>query len=85
MILIRVDRRVCRSVALAKGFARIFEFATYCAMRYNEHMVNKQAISFRLTPEAIALIKELAKKLGVSQADIIEMAVRKFAKQENAQ
>jgi len=48
-------------------------------------MVNKQAISFRLTPEAIALIKELAKKLGVSQADIIEMAVRKFAKQENAQ
>ncbi len=46
-------------------------------------MANKEAISFRLTPEAIALIKELAKNLGVSQADIIEMAVRKLAKQEN--
>lgn len=45
-------------------------------------MANKEAISFRLTPEAIALIKELAKKLGVSQADIVEMAVRKLAKAE---
>jgi predicted DNA-binding protein len=45
-------------------------------------MRNKQAISFRLSPEAIELIKELAKKLGVSQADIIELAVRKLAKQE---
>lgn len=51
-------------------------------MRYNMCMANKQAISFRLSPEAIALIKELAKNLGVSQADILEMAVRKFAQQE---
>jgi hypothetical protein len=48
-------------------------------------MANKEAISFRLTPEAIAMIKELAKKLGVSQADVIEMAVRKLDKQEKAQ
>lgn len=45
-------------------------------------MKNKQGTSFRLSPEAIALIKELAKNLGVSQADIIEIAVRKLAQQE---
>lgn len=54
----------------------------YRAMRYNPCMANKTATSFRLTPEAIALIKELAEKLGVSQADIVEMAVRKLAKVE---
>jgi hypothetical protein len=48
-------------------------------------MRNKESVSFRLTPEAIAIIKELAKKLGVSQADIVEMAVRKLEKQEKDQ
>ncbi len=48
-------------------------------------MANKEATSFRLTPEAIALIKELAKYLGVSQTDIIELAIRKLAKDENLQ
>ncbi len=51
-------------------------------MRYNVVMTKKEAISFRLTPEAIAMIKELAKKLGVSQADVLEMAVRKFQEQQ---
>lgn len=45
-------------------------------------MSNKEAISFRLTPEAIRLIKRLADKLGVSQAAVMEMAIRKFAEQE---
>lgn len=45
-------------------------------MRYNGGMENKQPVSFRLTPEAIKLIKKLAKNLGVSQASIIEIAVR---------
>lgn len=35
--------------------------------------------SLRLTPEAMALLKELARKLGVTQAAIIEMAIREFA------
>lgn len=48
-------------------------------------MANKEATSFRLTPEAIALIKELAKHLGVSQTDIIELAIRKLAQNENVQ
>jgi predicted DNA-binding protein len=37
----------------------------------------------RLTPEAKRLLDELVKKLGVTQAAIIEMAIRKFAEQEN--
>jgi len=45
-------------------------------------MRNKQAVSFRLTPEAKQLIKELAKKLGISQADVIEIAIRKLAEQK---
>ena len=54
----------------------------YSLARYNVGMRNKKSIGFRLTPEAITIIKELAKKLGVSQADVVEMAVRKLAKQE---
>ena len=37
----------------------------------------------RLTPEAKRLLDELVKKLGVTQSAIIEMAIRKFAEQEN--
>ena len=48
-------------------------------------MANKEATSFRLTPEAIALIKKLARHLGVSQTDIIELAIRKLAQNENVQ
>jgi hypothetical protein len=48
-------------------------------------MRNKNAISFRLTQEAITIIKELASRLGVSQADVIELAIRKLAKDENVQ
>ena len=47
-------------------------------------MRNKISVGYRLTPEAIALVKELAEKLGVSQADVVEMAIRKFVKQELA-
>lgn len=48
-------------------------------------MANKIFTGFRLTPETIAAIKELAKKLGVSQADIVEMAVREFVKKQKRQ
>ena len=41
--------------------------------------------SLRLTPEAKRLLIELAKKLGVTQAAIIEMAIRKFAKLEEVE
>lgn len=43
----------------------------------------KQATSFRLTPEALSLIRELSEKMGVSQASVIEMAVRILGEREN--
>lgn len=39
--------------------------------------------SLRLTPEAMALLKLLAKNLGVTQAAIIEMSIREFAEKRN--
>ena len=41
--------------------------------------------SLRLTPEAMTLLKELAKNLGVTQTAIIEMAIREFAKKRSVQ
>lgn len=43
---------------------------------------NKSNTSVRLTPEATQLLQDLARKLGVSQTAIIEMAIRKLAQQE---
>lgn len=55
----------------------------YRIVRYNKFMTTKKvSTSIRLSPEAIQLLKILAKKLGVSQAAIIEMSIRKFAQQE---
>ena len=48
-------------------------------------MGKKEAVSFRLSPEAVQIIRDLAKKLGVSQADVVEMAVRKLEEQERDQ
>lgn len=39
----------------------------------------KEPISFRLTPEAKTLIAVLARRLGVPQSAVLEMAVREFA------
>jgi predicted transcriptional regulator len=45
-------------------------------------MRRKNPTSIRLSPEAERLIELLAKKLGVSKASVMEMAVRKFAELE---
>lgn len=42
----------------------------------------KNATSFRLSEEALHLIKLLAESKGVSQAAVIEMAIRDMAKKE---
>jgi predicted DNA-binding protein len=48
-----------------------------------EHdMRKKQAASIRLTPEAKRLLALLAKQMGISQAAVIELAVRLMAKEE---
>ena len=51
-------------------------------MRYNCSMDKKQPTSLRLSPEAKRLLAELARKLGVTQAAIVEMAIRRFAESE---
>ena len=50
----------------------------YCGTRYNVKM--KTATSYRLSPEALDLIKRLAEELGISQAAVIEISVRMFSK-----
>lgn len=45
-------------------------------------MSNKQQTSIRLSPEAKRLLAELAQKLGVTQAAIVEIAIRRLAEIE---
>lgn len=40
----------------------------------------KRAASYRLSPEALALVKRLKERHGVSEADVIEMALRRMAR-----
>jgi predicted transcriptional regulator len=49
---------------------------------YDGGMRTKQATSIRLTPEAKRLLAMLAEKLGLSQAAILELAIREKAKRE---
>lgn len=42
----------------------------------------KHSSSWRLSPVALAILRVLSQKLGVSQAAIIEMGVREIAKRE---
>lgn len=42
----------------------------------------KQATSFRLSEEAVMLIKDLSERLGISQADVVEMAVRLLSEEK---
>jgi predicted DNA-binding protein len=45
-------------------------------------MKEKSNTSVRLSPEAARLLKELVKKLGVSQTAIFEIVIREKAKKE---
>ncbi len=58
----------------------ITSFVLCGVLPYN--MVMKIHISFRLSEDAIRLLKLLAEKKGVSQASIIELAIREMAKKE---
>lgn len=46
-------------------------------------MARKASTTIRITPEAREILKTLAAKLGVSQAAVMEIAIRKLAQQEN--
>jgi hypothetical protein len=45
-------------------------------------MKKEKQTNVRLSSEAIRLLTELTKKLGVSQAAILEIAIRRLAEQE---
>lgn len=42
----------------------------------------KRATSVRLTSEAKRLMAVIAKKMGISQSAVLELAIRQFAKNE---
>jgi predicted DNA-binding protein len=42
----------------------------------------QKASSYRLSPEAMEIIKEMSERLGISRAAVIEMAVRKLEQWE---
>ena len=46
-------------------------------------MANKYPTSFRLSKDALALLRSCAKKLGISQVAVLEMAIREFVKSKN--
>lgn len=48
-------------------------------------MSDKLSTSLRLSPEAKRLLAELAKKLGITQAAIMEIAIRRLAEKEGVQ
>ena len=54
----------------------------FCYINTSMKKQEKQT-NVRLTPEAKRLLDELAKKLGISQTAVIEIAIRKLAAQEN--
>jgi Arc/MetJ-type ribon-helix-helix transcriptional regulator len=43
----------------------------------------KKQTSIRLSPEAQELIRKLVQKLGISQSDVLELAIRRLAEQEH--
>jgi predicted transcriptional regulator len=43
--------------------------------------MSKISVSVRLTPAAVQILKELAQQLGLSQAAVLELALRKFEKE----
>jgi len=46
---------------------------------------DKKSTSYRLTPEVLRLIAKLAKKWGITRAQVIEVSVREKAEREATQ
>lgn len=52
-------------------------------MVYNNPMTEKVLTSVRMTKRAKQLIKLIARKNGITQTAVIELAIRQMAKSEN--
>jgi predicted transcriptional regulator len=46
-------------------------------------MAAKRKTSVGLTPEAVRLLQKLAKKLGISMAGVMELAIRQMAERQS--
>jgi|GEM_PF-2697041 len=57
------------------------KFALCGEMPYNEAM--KTHVSYRLSEQAIRLLKLLAETKGISMASVLEIAIRELAKKES--
>lgn len=54
------------------------------SLRYTNYMKTRtEKTSIRFTPYIKHLIELLCERLGVSQTDVIEMAIREYAKKRN--
>ena len=71
------------AVALAELHSKIPTNIPLC--RYNIGMRHKVKTSITLSIEALRLLSELAKKLGLSKTGVLEMIIRKFAKLEEVE
>lgn len=45
----------------------------------------KKRLNFTLSPEAVEILRELAKKMGLSMSAVLEISIRKEKKQEHEQ
>jgi len=45
----------------------------------------KRGTSFRISDEGLRLLAELAKSMGISQASVLEIAIRLLAKREGVE
>ena len=45
----------------------------------------KKRFTFTLSPEAVSILRELAKKMGLSMSAVIEISIRKEKEKRNEQ
>ena len=64
---------------------RLFNDLTHAASCYTIASMKNKQVNVRLTDDAVQLLIELTKKLGISQAAVLEIAIRRFAENENVQ
>jgi len=70
--------------ALARSVSESQEqiFDLYIDIVYNSSM-NKIQATFTLSVEALRLLSELAKKLGLSKSGVLELAIRRLSEMED--
>jgi hypothetical protein len=68
-----------------KDFKIVGRGATAAVTRRGSMPTSKNPASYRLSEEALVLIEQLAKAMGLSRTSVIEVAIRQLAKKEGVQ